>query len=140
VITEHVLTGAKIELVAKKISAFEMNGHFFERLYRDSTGVISEGFYERLYAGPTRVYVKRTKTLTSKASGNELIYSFDERNRVYLLKAGRYFPVRSKRSVLQLLSEKKPELRAMLKREKLKFKLDRERAIVRMADTYDSPK
>jgi hypothetical protein len=140
VITEHILTGAKIELVAKKISAFEMNGHFFERLYPDSSHVISEGFYERIYAGPTRVYVKRTKTLASKASGNELIYSFDERNRVYLKKDGRYYPVRTKRAVLQILSEKRPELKAMLKREKLKFKFDREQAIVRMASTYDSPK
>lgn len=140
VITEHILTGAKIELVAKKISAFEINGHYFERLYRDSSGVISEGFYERIYTGQTPVYVRRTKTLTSKASGNELIYSFDERNRVYLRKDHRYYPVRSKRSVLEVLSEKKPELRAMLKREKLKFKFDREHAIVRMASTYDSPK
>ncbi|HTF20543.1 MAG TPA: hypothetical protein VK658_20865 [Chryseolinea sp.] len=138
VITEHMLTGAKIELIVKKISAFEINHHPFERLYRDSSGVISEGFYERLYNGPTKVYVKRTKTLSSRASGNELIYTFDERNRVYLLKDNQYHPVRTKKSVLRVFGDKKPELKSMLKDEKIKFKTARERAIVRMAQTYDS--
>ena len=138
VITEHVLTGAKIELIAKKVSVFEIGKHFFERLYRDSSGVISEGFYERLYDGNTKVYVKRTKTLSSRASGNELIYTFDERNRVYLLKQNRYHPVKTKKSVLNVFSDKKSELKSMLKQEKIKFKTDRERAIVRMAQTYDS--
>lgn len=138
VITEHMLTGAKIELIAKKISSFQISQHTFDRLYRDSSGVISEGFYERLYKGNTAVYVKRTKTLSSRASGNELTYNFDERNRVYLLKDNRYYPVKSKKSVLAVFSDKKPELKAMLKEQKLKFKTDRERAIVRMAQTYDS--
>lgn len=139
VITEHMLTGAKIELIAKKIKAFTMNGHFFERLYQDSSGVISEGFYERLYNGQTKVYVKRTKTLSSRASGNELVYTFDERNRIFILKDNHYYPVRSKKSVFNVLGDKKPELRAMLKKEKIIFKSDRERAVVRMTQTYDSP-
>ena len=139
VITEHMLTGAKIELIAKKISAFTMNGHYFERLHRDSLGVISEGFYERLYNGETKVYVRRTKTLNSRASGNELLYTFEERNRIYLLKDKVYHPVRTKKSVLRVLEDKKPEIRDMLKREKIKLKKDREHGIVRMAQTYDSP-
>jgi len=140
VITEHKLSGAKIELIAKKISAFELNGHSFERLQKDSAGVIGEGFYQRLYGGPTRVYVRRNRTLTSRASGNELVYSFEERNRIYLRKDNLYYPVKSKRSVLQVLDDKRPELKAVLKREKLKFRLDRELAIVRMAATYDTSK
>jgi hypothetical protein len=138
VITEHLLTGAKIELIAKKITSFEINGHVFERLYRDSSHVIAEGFYERLYNGRTKVYVKRTKNLSSRASGNELIYTFEEHNRVYLLKDNHYYPVKTKKSVLQVFADKKSELKSMMKEEKLKFKFDREHAIVRMAQTYDS--
>ncbi|MGC3944237.1 MAG: hypothetical protein QM762_06920 [Chryseolinea sp.] len=138
VITEHMLTGAKIELIAKKISAFTMNGHYFERLHPDSANMIAEGFYERLYNGDTKVYVRRTKNLSSRASGNELLYSFEERNRIYLLKDGHYHPVRSKKSVLKVLDDKRPELRDMLKKEKIKFKNAREHGIVRMAQTYDS--
>lgn len=138
VITEHMLTGAKIELIAKKISAFDISGHFFERLYRDPAGVISEGFYERLYSGDTKVYVKHTKTLSSRISGNELLYNFDERNRVYLLKDKLYYPVKTKKSVLRVFGDKKSELKSMLKEEKIAYKADRERAIVRMAQTYDS--
>lgn len=138
VITEHMLTGAKIELIAKKISAFTMNGHYFERLYRDSSGVISEGFYERLYNGDTKVYVRRTKSLTSRASGNELLYSFEQRNRIFLLKDHHYYPVKSKKSVLKVLDDKRSELRDVLKKEKISFKTDREHGIVRMAQTYDS--
>lgn len=138
VITEHMLTGAKIELIAKKISKFEMNGHFFERLYADSAHVISEGFYERLYNGNTKVYVRRTRTLTSKPAGNVLEYKFIERNRVYLLKDHLYYPVKSKRSVLNVLHDKKPEVRAAMKGDKIPYRYDRERAIVKMVQAYDS--
>lgn len=140
VITEHMLSGAKIELISPKISAFTMNGHYFERLHRDSSGIISEGFYERLYNGDTKVYVRRSKILTSRASGNELLYSFDERNRVYMLKDQVYYPVKSKKSVFKVLSDKKPELRSILKKEKIIFRNERERGIVLMAQTYDSTK
>jgi hypothetical protein len=138
VITEHMLTGAKIELIAKKISSFQMDGHLFERLYKDSAGVISEGFYERLYNGPTKVYVRRTKQLSSRPSGNELVYTFDQRNRIYLKKGNHYYPVKTKKSVFRVLGDKKPALRAMLKNEEIKFKVAREHGIVRMAQTYDS--
>lgn len=138
IITEHMLTGAKIELIAKKISAFTMNGHYFERLYPDSAGVISEGFYERLYNGDTKVYVRRTRHLVSRASGNELLYSFEERNRIYLLKDRHYYPVKTKKSVLSVLDDKRAEIRDMLKKEKIRLKYGREHGIVRMAETFDS--
>lgn len=138
VITEHVLTGAKIELISKKISMFEINGHLFERLYKDSSGVIGEGFYERLYDGGTDVYVRRTRILTSRPASNQIIYTFEEKNKVYLRKNDQYFPVRSKRSVLNVMDDKRSELRSVLKEKKIKFKKDRERAIVLMARTYDS--
>lgn len=138
VITEHVLTGAKIELIAQKISMFEINGHLFERLHKDSAGVITEGFHERLYDGGTNVYVRRTRILTSRPSSNEIIYSFEDKNRIYLRRNGKYFPVRSKRSVLNVLDDKRSSLRSVLKEEKIKFKKARERAIVLMARTYDS--
>ena len=115
-----------------------MNGHLFERLREDSSGVISEGFYERLHNGNVKVYVKRTKTLTSRAAANELVYTFDERNRIYLFKDNRYYPVKSKKSVLNVLNDKKPEIRAALKSENIVFKKDREHAIVRMTQVYDS--
>lgn len=138
VITEHMRTGSKIELIPNKVAMFEMNGHLFERLYPDSGDVITEGFYERLYSGSTPVYVKRTRNLISRTSSSEVLYSFEEKNRIFIRKAQRYYPVKSRKSVLRVLNMKPSQMRALLKREKLFYKSDRERAIVLMARAYDS--
>lgn len=136
IITEHLLTGAKIELISRKISAFEIGNHYFERILKDSSGTLTEGFYERLYNGTPKVYARRTKTLSSRASANQIEYSFDQRNRIYLYKDGIYHPVKTKRSVLRVLDDRKHELRAALKQQNIRYKVDRERAIVLMAQTY----
>ena len=138
VIIEHMLTGAKIELVSKKISRFQMNGHYFERLYPDSARVIGEGFYERLYNGDTKVYVRRTRTLITKPAGNVLEYKFVQRDRIYLFKDHRYYPVKSKKSVYKVLRDKKQEVRAAMKGDRIPYKYDRERAIVKMVQAYDA--
>jgi hypothetical protein len=140
VITEHLLSGGKIELIAEKISTFTLGDHAFVRLHKDPAAIISEGFYERLYNGSTKVFVRRTKTLLSQASANTIVYSFEERNRVFIHKDGAYHPVRSKKSVLRVFPDNKPQLRAMLKEKNIRFKANRERAITMMAEKYDSIK
>lgn len=138
IITEHILNGSKLELVSEKVMRFSIAGHTFVRLKKDETGTISEGFHDLLYDGINKVYCRREKQLQQKIESNTIIARFEEKNRIFILKNGVYFPVKKKGSVLAVFSDRKQELKAFLKKNKIVFGADREKAIVRLAEHYDS--
>ncbi len=138
VITEHLLNGSKLELISEKVERFSFSGHTFVRLRSDASNVISEGFYDVLFNGNTKVYARREKTLQHKIEANSIIDRFDERTRLFILNKGVYYPVRSKGSVLDVLADRKQEVRSFIGKNKIKFKVDRENAIARITEYYDS--
>jgi len=138
VVSEHSLNGAKLVLIAKKIKRFELDGHTFVRLQQDELKTISEGFYDLLYDGKTKVYVRRAKTLEQKTEPTGITYSFAEKNRVYILKAGIYYPVKSKGSVLEVFKDQKQQVKSFMNKNKINLKADREGAIARIAEFYDA--
>jgi hypothetical protein len=137
VISEHSLNGAKLELISEKISFFTLGTHTFVRLAADEAKTITPGFHERLYDGKTKVYVRREKSLQQKVESNDIIYKFDEKNRIYIQKNGVYHPVKSKNSVLEVFNDRKQEIRAFMKKNGGITKSDRENAIARVAAFYD---
>ncbi len=138
VISEHILNGAKLELVSEKISAFILGDHKFVRLRKDEGKVISDGFYEMLHDGKTKVYVRREKILQQRIESTDIIATFDEKNKVYILKDGKYYPVKNKKSVLAVFDNKKPELKSFLGKNNIHYKDNREKAISRLAEFYDT--
>ena len=140
VITEHSLSGTKLELVNEKIKQFSLADHVFTRLGKNESSLIPEGFFELLYDGTTKVYARREKVLNEKIDSNEIIVSFNELNRIYVRKDGTYFPVNKKGSVLDVFIDKKQELKTFLTKNKINYNADREKAIVRMAEFYDAQK
>jgi len=138
VITEHILNGAKLELVSEKIMRFSLADHTFVRLRRNETRTISDGFYEVLYDGVTKVYARREKTLQQKVESNDIISRFEENNQLFILKNGIYFPVNKKGSVLEVFRDRKQDLKSLLNKNKINFNADRETGTVRLAEFYDA--
>ena len=138
VISEHSLNGAKLELISEKISMFTLGPHTFVRLAADEAKTITSGFHERLYDGKTKVYVRREKSLQQKVESNDIIFNFDEKNRVYIQKDGVYYPVKTKNSVLEVFNDRKQEIRAFLKKNGGINKHNRENAIAKVAAFYDA--
>lgn len=137
VITEHKLTGGKIEMIAKKISKFTINNHPFVRLDQDKEKVIKEGFYEVLYDGKVNVFARREKQMQDKTENYTVVHLFILKNRVYIEKNGVYHFVKSKKSVLAVFDDKRQELKSFLKTNKLRYKDNRELAISSIAGEYD---
>jgi hypothetical protein len=139
VITEHN-RGNLIKLLSEKVQSFTLVGHTFIRLYPDEKNKISEGFYDRLYDGKLKVYGKYGKVYAETLEARTIIPRFDESTRYYIVKDGIFNVVRSKRSALNVLADRKPEIKAFLRKNKLHFKLNREKAIIQMAEYYDTLK
>lgn len=138
IITEHMLNGAKLELINEKIKRFSLDEHQFIRITDSDARVIPSGFVEILYDGQTKVYARREKNLVQKVESNDIIARFDVRDRLYIKKGNSYYPVKKKRSVLAVFSDKKSELKTFLNKNKITFNLDREAAIAQMAEFYDA--
>ncbi|WP_299824968.1 hypothetical protein [uncultured Pontibacter sp.] len=120
-----------IKVHKNKITQFKLDGHTFIHIQDNST--LAPGFYEQLYSGNLQVLAKRKKVYKKEV----VTVTFPADNYYYLLKAGTYFPVKSKGSVLKVLKEHKKELSQYLKANNIIFSQNREFAIAKLAEQYD---
>ena len=139
-----VLTGKQnlsISLLTKNVSFFSINGHFFINSIQDSiTERLPEtGFYEVLYSGPTTILAIRKKKV-ERSSRVEDPFIFKQYNTYYIKKDGAYKPVEDERDLLFLLGEHKNELRTYLRQNKMTFKKEREKSLVKVVTYYDQLK
>lgn len=125
-----------VKLHQERIASFSLLDHNFIRLKSESTG-LRDGFYDLLYDGKVKVLAKRKKSVSEDLSQQQLTVSFPERNSYYLFKDNKYHSIRNKKSMLKVLENKRKELNQFAKKPKLDFKLNRENAMVRVAEYYD---
>lgn len=139
IIAEHY-AGAFIDLVATKVTAFHIHGHSFRRLTPadDKRGGISEGFYDILHDGKIKIVAKHLKKFIQVIHLHENEQSFEEKEHFYIVRDGNFFPVRSKKSALNILGDHRQELKQFLRASKLSFKNQREETLVKMAAYYDT--
>ena len=135
VITEHYSSRQKIQLIDDKIVYFILKEHRFVHLPGEG---IRKGFYEMVYEGPTKVYVRREKNLQEKITGGELIRTFDEKTLYYIFKQDTYYLVKNKRAILNVLHDRKPELNQFISKNHIQFKSNREKNFATLAEYYDS--
>lgn len=114
--------GDAILIHQEDVTGFSLNGSRFIRMI----GIDSEAdtaFYAVLYDGNTKLYMRPVKTLQSVIDQytGELFY-IEEHNQYFLKKAGVFFPVTTKKEVLRILKDKKPELQQYIRKEHLSFK------------------
>ncbi len=139
IVTEHN-RGNPIKLVTEQVQSFTILGHTFVRLIRDDNNKISDGFYDQLYHGALKVYAKHSKAYREKLETQRVIPLFDENTRYYLVKDGTFNVVKTKGSVLQVLNDRKQDVKNFIRKNRINFRDDRENAIVRVAEFYDTLK
>jgi hypothetical protein len=137
IITEHD-RGNPIKLLAEKVQSFVIWDHTFVRLYPDDKNKISPGFYDQLYNGKSKVYAKYSKNYREELESTRVIPQFDENVRYYLVKDGVFTVVKSKASVLQVLSDHKSEIKNFIRKNHVVFKGNRDQALVRVTQFYDT--
>src|SRR5882762_9573262 len=86
VVIEHPYAGIKLELISEKIDYFSLPGHRFVRLDADTmkNSSIRTGFYDVLYDGRVKFYVKRHKEKKEEIAQGEIQVEFIEIDRLYI--------------------------------------------------------
>jgi hypothetical protein len=126
--------GNKIQLLRDKVEYFDIGSHRFVRLNNDK---VPEGFYDLLYDGKMKFYARRIKVLAIKINGTDADNFFEERVKYYIVKNGTYHTVKSKRSVMNLMKDKKREMKRVIREENLKFGNTRETSIAKLLQRYE---
>jgi hypothetical protein len=139
VVIEHSQIHTSIELIEEKIKYFIINEHLFIRLTpQEISGPLKEGFYNLLYAGESKVYVKRYKDIKEIIDQKSKTTQFLDRKKTYLFKDGQYLSISGKKSLINALVDKKNDVKRFISENRINYKKNPEPALVSIAKFYDS--
>lgn len=143
-VVRYTKSFGNVSLQSEKVGHFhlsggELAGHNFIRLEAgQGAGVgMRTGFYDLIYDGPSNVLSRRTKTRQQTLSDTKVIIGFPYKEMFYLYAQGEYHAVATKKTVLSYLADQKRPLNKYLKDQKIKFRKNKEAAILALASHYD---
>ncbi|OOQ59073.1 hypothetical protein BC343_29600 [Mucilaginibacter pedocola] len=131
---------ASIELISDRVQAFDIYGHHFFRmdeLNQTNGQNLAAGFYDRMYAGKTEFIISRRKTLETSNTASLEKYFADESDKMYLKVNGLYKGFGSKNALIDILADKKAELKKFIKDNRLNFSEEKEQSVVKVIAYYD---
>ncbi|MCR8561624.1 hypothetical protein KXD93_28475 [Mucilaginibacter sp. BJC16-A38] len=132
---------ARFTLLKERVKSFDFANNHFINIKADTLGsdvISNSGYYNQLYNGKIEIlgrYTKSIQTTTSTLSGLESYFSSSKS--YYLRKNKTYYKIGSQSSILNVLKDKKKELRQYLKTNSIRYKDDPEAAMVKIATWYD---
>lgn len=125
-------------LIGDKISEFDLLDHHFIRFYPDSLNkLMVEGFYDELYNAKLQVLSRYIKDLQTENNGSTITKVFTEKDTHFLKKGNTYYKVNSSGDFVNVLKDKKKELKKYIKDNKLNFRHDPDKAMIMVASYYD---
>jgi hypothetical protein len=101
------------------------------------TSSILRGYVNMLYDGPSALYVKYSKKILPLAVDGQYDIFYQEHH-IYLKKGPEIIPVSGKRELLNLLEDKKKEVREYIKSRKLKVRQKDPGTFIPLLEYYDS--
>jgi hypothetical protein len=127
----------KYAFLNEGISSFDIYGHHFIRLIPDELNIkMDVGFYDELYNNKLQLLVKRSKSGQFESMTGKRVYYL--KNSYYIKKGGIYQTVSTKGQVLNLLNDKKKELKKYIKDRGIDYSDNKEKAMVMILAYYDS--
>ncbi|HYG14148.1 MAG TPA: hypothetical protein VEC12_00235 [Bacteroidia bacterium] len=126
-------------LHSEKVKEFTFGNRRFIRVVRDSLNnvTLNTGFYEELYKGKLHLLAKRQKILEETVT-DKLEQKFITKNFFYLNRNNTWHTVKSYRDLTGVLKEKAKEIRQHLKKNKVKYRKNREKALVMAVQYFDA--
>jgi hypothetical protein len=124
------------EMVEKFSFDFENKTYRFLNLGTDSANAV-KGFVNVLYEGKTSLYIKYKKEidLLTSAKKYDLFY---QTHRIYIMNKGEVYPVTGRRNLLNILEDKRDQIRHFLKLNNLYVWMKNPDSFIRVLEYYDS--
>lgn len=114
---------SRIILHNEFVDSFSLLGHTFISLAEDhKQNLYNTGFYDRLYNGQVQLFARRIKLMTDVIEDHTVVWVFSPKDRFYIHKDGLYYLVNNQKDVFRLFSDKKREVRRLMRKAHLKFR------------------
>lgn len=136
-VLQHFNTVSWVSLIKDKIEGFNLQGYRFIKIKKGNPFNLAEGFYNRLYAGGLTLLAKHRKDREEYIDQNIVLSKSFERTHYYVIKEGKIFSVKNKKTLLNVLGDKKNSLNQYIRQNRLSFKKEPEKAILQTVTYYD---
>lgn len=118
---------------------FDLMGHHFIRLEKDTISNMKAGYYDQMYSGEElEVLVTRRKEIVNAESINSVLGMFTGKDRYYIKKGDYYYQVRKRKSIVKVLFDRKKEVKTFIRDNNYYFKNNPDLQIVEIVRYYDS--
>ena len=131
--------GDAFSVTMEKVDSFSFSGHYFIKLKIDSTTspLTKSSFYEKVFAGRIMLLARNRKFIQEQSGTTSFERKIYERNQYYLLKDGKYYPVKNKKSLLAVLKDKRNELQHYIRKNNLEFRDNIKAYMTQVVAYYD---
>jgi hypothetical protein len=132
---------SKFSLIKERVKSFYFLGNHFININTDtlaSNTALSSGYYNQLYNGKCELlgkYSKSIQTTTNNISGLESYFNLSKN--YYIRKNNIYSSIGGQRALLNVLKDKKKDLKKYIKANNIIFGDNPEEAMVKIATYYD---
>ncbi len=140
-LNDEVLLGIRVGAGTEEIRVnkgivlgFHLFGHKF--LHLTDIPVSSPGFYEQVYDGPVKCYIKHLKTL-SQTSGH-IRYEYVYKTQMILVNEEQYYLIRNKTDLLDALGTHQKELKSYLRKNHLLVRSATGQEMARILKYYET--
>lgn len=140
-IVQHFNKVFLIQLVKSKVTWFSLHGHYFIHMLGDSISNsprrLKNGFYDLVYDGKVKLYVKRAKEIHESIPDMKIERTIFKVDKYFIYKDSVYHDVSSQGSVLKVLNKYQGEQKKAVKNQKIRYRRNREAAILTMVRKFD---
>jgi hypothetical protein len=129
----------RISLFSEKVEYFTLAGHRFENitLAEGKDENISNGIYDIVFDGKTRVVVKRFKRIKNPIKAEDPPV-FVEEDAFYIQNGDRFYPIENRSSLLPALNDKRETIKIYIRKNKFRFKKNIEKELIMTTAYYST--
>jgi hypothetical protein len=139
IVFEHA-NGSKLQAIKQNVQSFSIgSARFINIVASDSLlGLPEVGFYQQVYTGKTECVTRWTKLVDREAVDGRLELNYREKIAHYVKKGEAYIQVKSRASLLKLLSDRKKEVKKFIKENQIRWKDNQQNALRKVLTFYDN--
>jgi hypothetical protein len=138
VIVRHLNGFSPLTLFSNRISWFTLDNNRFVWLQpKDTLSVPPAGLYQQLVAGPLTLYARRWKLVEETTTSTEVLRNVIDKSAFYVERQGEFYLIPNEDAIMNLVNDKKGQVKSMLKAEHLKYRKNKEEVIARIVQYYN---
>jgi hypothetical protein len=126
-----------IALYSPRISRFSFSGYTFVWINRQTDVSLPEGFYRQLVTGKVTVMSRTNKIISERIVDNMIARKFEEKTLYYIFRDGKYFQIGNQKHLVQVLKDRKKEVKRFIKDKKMIYHDNPEEMIVSVVSFYN---